>query len=96
MYSKVDKVLAPVTRNLKSNNQMINMVLLTLIIFMVLPIDQVFNTQFQGRIEGFFKGLITNPIVMSVMAVLVYATFVSGDVYMFILTLFLLHRLSKH
>ena len=96
MYSKVDKVLAPVTRNLKSNNQMINMVLLGLVVFMVLPIDSVLGTSFQSRLEGMLAGLIKNPIVMAVMAVLVYATFVAGDVYMFVLLLFLLHRLSKH
>ena len=96
MYSKVDKVLAPVTRNLKSNNQMINMVLLGLVVFMVLPVDSVLGTSFQSRLEGMLAGLVKNPIVMAVMAVLVYATFVAGDVYMFILLLFLLHRLSKH
>jgi hypothetical protein len=96
MYSKVDKVLAPVTRNLKANNQMINMVLLGLVVFMCLPVDQVLGTSFQGRLEGMLAGLVKNPIVMAVMAVLVYATFVAGDVYMFVLLLFLLHRLSKH
>ena len=96
MYSKVDKVLSPVTKNLKSNNQMINMVLLCLVVFMVLPIDSVLGTSFQSRIEGMLSGLVKNPIVMAVMAVLVYATFVAGDVYMFILLLFLLHRLTKH
>jgi len=96
MYSKVDKVLSPVTKNLKSNNQMINMVLLGLVVFMVLPIDSVLGTGFQKRIEGMLSGLVKNPIVMAVMAVLVYATFVAGDVYMFILLLFLLHRLTKH
>jgi len=96
MYSKVDKVLAPVTRNLKSNNQMINMVLLGLVVFMVLPVDSVLGTTFQSRLEGMLSGLVKNPIVMAVMAVLVYATFVAGDVYMFVLLLFLLHRLSKH
>lgn len=96
MYSKVDKVLSPVTKNLKSNNQMINMVLLGLVVFMVLPVDSVLGTTFQGRFESMLSGLVKNPIVMAVMAVLVYATFVAGDVYMFILLLFLLHRLSKH
>jgi len=96
MNSKVDKVLAPVTRNLKANNQMINMVLLGLVVFMALPIDEVLGTSLQGRLEGMLSGLVKNPIVMAVMAVLVYATFVAGDVYMFVLLLFLLHRLSKH
>jgi hypothetical protein len=96
MNSKVDKVLGPVTRNLKANNQMINMVLLGLVVFMCLPVDQVLGTSFQGRLEGMLSGLVKNPIVMAVMAVLVYATFVAGDVYMFVLLLFLLHRLSKH
>jgi hypothetical protein len=96
MNSKVNKVLAPVTRNLKSNNQMINMVLLGLVIFMCLPFDKVLGTTWQSRLEGMLSSLVKNPIVMAVMAVLVYATFVAGDVYMFVLLLFLLHRLSKH
>lgn len=96
MNSKVNKVLAPVTRNLKSNNQMINMVLLGLVIFMCLPFDQVLGTTWQSKLEGMLSSLVKNPIVMAVMAVLVYATFVAGDVYMFVLLLFLLHRLSKH
>jgi hypothetical protein len=96
MNSKVNKVLAPVTRNLKSNNQIINMVLLGLVIFMALPFDQVLGTTWQSKLEGMLSTLVKNPIVMAVMAVLVYATFVAGDVYMFVLLLFLLHRLSKH
>jgi hypothetical protein len=72
------------------------MVLLGLVVFMVLPIDSVLGTSFQSRLEGMLAGLIKNPIVMAVMAVLVYATFVAGDIYMFVLLLFLLHRLSKH
>ena len=96
MNSQVDKALSPLTKNLKLNNQIINLVLLGLVIFMALPIDKVLGTSIQGRIEGMLTGLVTNPVVMAVLAVLVYATFIAGDIYMFVLLLFLLHRLSKH
>jgi len=92
---QVNKALAPVNKFFKGNVQMINLVLLGLVVFMVLPVDRLLNVNFQSRIEGMLKNLVTNPIVMAVMAVVVYSAYGVDDKF-FVLVLFLLHRLSMH
>ena len=92
---QVNKALTPVNNFFKGNVQMINLVLLGLVVFMVLPVDRLLNVNFQSRIEGMLKNLVTNPIVMAVMAVVVYSAYGVDDKF-FVLVLFLLHRLSMH
>ena len=92
---QVNKALAPVNKLFKGNVQTINLVLLCLVVFMVLPVDRLLNVNFQSRIEGMLKNLVTNPIVMAVMAVVVYSAYGVDDKF-FVLVLFLLHRLSMH
>lgn len=92
---QVNKALAPVNKFFKGNVQMINLVLLGLVVFMVLPVDRLLNVNFQSRIEGMLKNLVTNPIIMAVMAVVVYSAYGVDDKF-FVLVLFLLHRLSMH
>ena len=76
---QVNKALAPVNKFFKGNVQMIDLVLLGLVVFMVLPVDRLLNVNFQSRIEGMLKNLVTNPIVMAVMAVVVYSAYGVDD-----------------
>ena len=95
-YSNVSKFIAPVTQNLKSNTKTINMVLLWTVLFLMFPLDRLFRVSVQRDIEGTLRNLVVNPIVMAVLAVVVYGAYLTGDVYMFFLLLFVLHRLMKH
>ena len=88
--------VAPVTRNLKSNSTTINFVLLCLVLFYLLPLDQLLRVSVQSDTENTLKNLIRNPLVMVGVSVVVYSTYLSGDMYMLVLGLFLLHRLTLH
>ena len=95
-YSNVSKLIAPVTQNLKSNTKAINMVLLWTVLFLMFPLDRLLRVSVQRDVEGTLRNLVVNPIVMAVLAVVVYGAYLTGDVYMFFLLLFVLHRLMKH
>ena len=95
-YSNVSKFIAPVTQNLKSNTKTINMALLFLVVFMMFPLDRILRVSVQRDVEGTLRNLAVNPIVAAVLAVVVYGAYLTGDVYMFFLLLFVLHRLMKH
>ena len=95
-YANVSKLIAPVTQNLKSNTKTINMVLLWTVLFLMFPLDRLLRVSVQRDVEGTLRNLVVNPIVMAVLAVVVYGAYLTGDVYMFFLLLFVLHRLMKH
>lgn len=88
--------VAPVTRNLKSNSNTINFVLMCLVLFYMLPLDSLMRMSIQRDTEGTFRNLIRNPIVMLLLTVVVYSVFLTGDIYMLVLGLFLLHRFTMH
>ena len=88
--------VAPVTKNLRSNSTTINFVLLCLVLFYLLPLDQLLRVSVQSDTENTLKNLLRNPLVMLLVTVVVYSTYLSGDMYMLVLGLFLLHRLTLH
>lgn len=92
----VSSYISPVTRNLKSNSNTINFVLLCMVLFYLLPLDQFLRMSVQRDTENAFKNLIRNPLVMLALTVVVYATYLTGDMYMLVLGLFLLHRFTMH
>ena len=88
--------VAPVTRNLKSNSNTINFTLMCLVLFYMLPLDSLMRMSIQRDTEGSFRNLIRNPLVMLLLTVVVYSVFLTGDIYMLVLGLFLLHRFTMH
>ena len=92
----MQKLVAPVTQNLKSNTKTINMSLLCLVLFMMFPLDKLLRVSVQRDVEGTLRNLMSNPIVMALVVAVVYSAYLTGDVYMFFLLLFVLHRLTKH
>ncbi len=92
----VSSYVAPVTRNLKSNSSTINFVLLCLVLFYMLPLDHFFRMSIQRDTENTFKNLIRNPLIMLLLTVVVYSIYLTGDMYMLVLGLFLLHRFTMH
>jgi len=92
----VSKYVSPLTRNLKGNSVNINLVLIVVVLFLMFPLDQMLKVNVQNRLENSFKNLMGNPIMMILSTVLVYSTYLTGDIYMFVLIMFILHRLTLH
>jgi len=92
----VSKYVSPLTRNLKGNSVNINLVLIVVVLFLMFPLDQMLKVNVQNRLENSFKNLMGNPIMMILSTVLVYSTYLTGDIYMFVLIMFVLHRLTLH
>ena len=92
----VSSYVAPVTRNLKANSSNINFVLLVLVLFYMLPLDQLLRMSVQRDTENSFRNLVRNPLVMLALTIVVYSTYLTGDMYMLVLGLFLLHRFTMH
>ena len=92
----VSKYVSPLTRNLKGNSVNINLVLIVVVLFLMFPLDEMLKVNVQNRLENSFKNLMGNPIMMILSTVLVYSTYLTGDIYMFVLIMFVLHRLTLH
>ena len=92
----IAKTLSPLTKEIKVNKTMINFVLIFFVLLMMFPYSHFLPYDLKNKVETQLKRLMSSPWVMALMTVLVYAVYVSGDVYMFILTLSILHRLTMH
>lgn len=92
----IAKTLSPITKTLKDQKNSINFVLIFIVLLMLFPYNHFLPYDLKNKIETQFKRLTSSPWIMALITVLVYAIYITGDVYMFILSLFILHRLTKH
>ena len=92
----ITKTLSPITKEIKLNKNMINFVLIFVVLLMLFPYNYFLPYDLKNRIEAQLKRVVSSPWIMALITVLVYAVYISGDVYMFILTLSILHRLTMH
>ena len=92
----MDKVLSPVTQNLKQNSSMINLALLSLLLFFLFPIKHFLSLDVQDKVKAELKNLTNNPYVMAVLSVLLFAIFQTGNLNMLVLTLYLVHHILMH
>lgn len=92
----ITKTLSPITNEIKVNKNMINFVLIFIVLLMLFPYNYFLPYDLKNRVEVQLKRVVSSPWIMALVTVLVYAVYVSGDVYMFILTLSILHRLTMH
>ena len=90
------KPLSPITKTLKNQKTPINFVLIFVVLLMIFPYSHFLPFEIKNKLESQFKRFTASPWIMALMTVLVYAIYITGDVYMFILTLFILHRLTRH
>ena len=91
----VEKAFSPVTKLLNKNSKVINLVLIAFTVLMLLPIDFFLKHNFMKGIESQLVEMLNNPIVMGAVTLLLYLTYLT-DPKMFILLLFILHRLKYH
>ena len=92
----ISKTLSPITKSLKDQKNAINFVLIYIVLLMLFPYSHFLPFDIKNKVESQFKRLTSSPWIMALMTVLVYAIYITGDVYMFVLSLFILHRLTKH
>ena len=91
----VEKAFSPVIKLLNKNSKVINLALIAFTVLMLLPIDFFLKHNFMDGIESTLVQMLANPIVMSVVTLMLYSTYLT-DPKMFVLLLFILHRLKYH
>ena len=92
----MDKVLSPVTQTLKQNSSMINLALLSVLLFFLFPIKHFLSLDVQDKVKDELTNLTKNPYVMAVLSVLLFTVFQTGNLNMLGLTLYLVHHILMH
>ena len=92
----LEKNLLPFTNLLRNNNKIINLVLITLLVTMLFPIDNYFPFNPIKNVETELVTLISNPFMMTFLTLLLYCVYLTNNNEMFILLLFMFHRLVIH
>ena len=90
------KTLSPITKTLKEQKTSINFVLIFVVLLMLFPYTHFLPFDIKNKIETQFKKLTSSPWIMALITVLIYSIYITGDIYMFTLTLFIVHRLTLH
>jgi hypothetical protein len=90
------KTLSPITKTLKDQKTSINFVLIFVVLLMLFPYTHFLPFDIKNKINTQLKKLTSSPWIMALITVLVYSIYITGDIYMFTLTLFIVHRLTLH
>jgi len=90
------KQLSPVVNILKNSSNMINLVLIISLVAMLFPISSYFPSNPVEDLEGELVQLISNPMMMVFLTFLLYCVFLTNNEIMFVLLLFIIHRLVMH
>ena len=92
----MDTLLSPLTQVLKQNSRTVNLVLLGLTILFLFPLNHFLPYDIKGKVETELRTLMDNPWIMTMVSVLIFAVFQTGNMNMLVLLLFLVHYLSSH
>src|SRR6056300_1761363 len=91
-----EKQLAPLTNILKGSSKTINLILIILLVAMLFPVSDFFPFDPILNVERELVNLFTNPFMMSFLTVVLYCVYLTNNQTMFILLLFIIHRLVTH
>lgn len=91
----IQKFFTPATTLLKSNNEIINLFLISFTALLFLPINYFTSNNPVEVFKRFVVRQLSSPLVMAVFVYIIYASFLV-DQRMFILLLFMVHTLSIH
>ena len=80
--NKINKALSPVCKILKKNSKLINLILVSLYLFMALPIDNTFNVDYQKKIFDGLNSIFDNPIIDVISLAFLFCAFTNGDAMM--------------
>ena len=92
----LSKTLSPFSNFLKKNNKIINILLVTLLILILFPVDHFFTSNPVKEVQDIMASMIGNPMSMAFLTLLTYVVYASNDTTMFTLYMFLMHYLVLH
>jgi hypothetical protein len=90
------KQLSPFVNVLKNSSNMINLVLIISLVAMLFPISAYFPSNPIEDLEGELVKIISNPVMMVFLTFILYCAFLTNNEHMFVLMLFIIHRLVIH
>ena len=91
-----EKPLLPFTNILKNSSKLINLVLIVFLVLMLFPVNEYFPSNPIQGVESELVKLISNPIIMTCLTFLLYCVFLTKNDTMFVLVLYIIHRLVMH
>ena len=92
----MNQVVSPITQALKKNASNINLVLLSLVLLFLFPLNHFLPNDIKEKVETELKTLMENVWIKVFVSVLVFAVFQSGNINMLVLLLYLLHHIAIH
>ena len=92
----MNQVISPITQALKKNASNINLVLLTLVLLFLFPLNHFIPYDIKEKVETELKTLMENVWIKVFVSVLVFAVFQSGNINMLVLLLYLIHHIAIH
>ena len=92
----MNQVVSPITQALKKNATNINLVLLTLVLLLLFPLNHFLPYDIKEKVETELKTLMENVWIKVFVSVLVFAVFQSGNINMLVLLLYLIHHIAIH
>ena len=91
-----ERQLLPLTNILKNSSKMINLVLIVLLVAMLFPINEYFPSNPIDDVENELVKFVSNPVMMTILTLLLYCVFLTNNDTMFVLVLYIIHRLVMH
>ena len=92
----MNQVITPITQVLKKNAATINLVLLTLVILFIFPLNHFLPYDIKDRVETELKTLMENVWIRVFVSVITFAVFQTGNINMLALLLYLIHHIALH
>ena len=92
----MNQVITPITQVLKKNAATINLVLLTLVIHFIFPLNHFLPYDIKNRVETELKTLMENVWIRVFVSVITFAVFQTGNINMLVLLLYLIHHIALH
>ena len=92
----MNQVISPITQALKKNASNINLVLLTLVLLFLFPLNHFLPYDIKEKVETELKTLMENVWIKVFVSVLVFSVFQSGNINMLVLLLYLIHHIAIH
>ena len=91
------QILLPITKLLLKNRVLINIVLLIIVLLIKTNTTNFFiKLETHQELKNNINELIKNPWFMAIMTLLIYTVYLTGNVPMLILILYVTHLLSFH
>jgi hypothetical protein len=93
----LEKAMLPVTRLLSKNKNTINTSLfLILFLFISNTSNFFFKIEAKDEVKNKLKNFFKSPWIMSLITVIIYGVYLTNDVVMLSLLLFIVHIISMH